>query len=98
MTEIISTILIALGGIFILFGVIGLFKFPHFYPRILISAKIDTVGTITIVAGIAVRHGISYFTGKLVLLIGIILILDSLTTHICARSAYLSGHPLEREE
>jgi len=85
-------ILIVLGLICMTFGVIGLFKFPSFYPRILISSKIDTVGTITILLGVALRHGFSFFTLRVLLILALILIVNPMVTHIVARFAYLSGY------
>ena len=80
------------------FGVIGIYKFKSFYPRILVTSKVDTVGALTVMIGVIVRHGISYFSGKLLLLIIIILILNPLMAHIIARSAYIGGHKIENEE
>ena len=74
------------------FGVIGLFKFKNFYPRILVASKVDTVGMVTLLIGVAVRHGVSFLSGKVLLLIMIIMIFNPLVSHILARSAYLSGH------
>jgi len=78
-----------------LFGVIGIYRYKNFYPRILVSSKSDTVGALTVIIGIAVRHGPGFFSWKLLLLIIIILILNPLLAHVLARSAYLSGHEIE---
>jgi len=77
------------------FGVIGLFKFKNFYPRILVSPKADTVGAFTVILGIAVRHGFSYFSLKLLLLIVLMMIINPLIAHMTARSAYLSGYKID---
>lgn len=90
--EIASNIIIILGICFMLFGVIGIFKFNNFYSRVLVTAKIDTVGAITLIIGIALRHGASYFTLKLVLLVVVMLILNPLVSHMLARSAFRSGY------
>lgn len=90
-----STVIIIAGIFFMLFGHIGIFKFRDFYSRILVTAKIDTVGVITLIAGIALRHGVSYFTLKLLLLATIMLILNPLANHMLARSAYLSGYKIK---
>ena len=93
--EIIGNVLIIIGVIFMLFGVVGIFRFKNFYPRILVSTKIDAVGMLTLVLGIAFRHGISFFSGKLMLIIIVLLILNPLVSHIIARSAHLNGHDIE---
>jgi multicomponent Na+:H+ antiporter subunit G len=85
-------IIIAIGIVFILFGVIGILKYKNFYTRILVTSKIDTVGVITIFIGLAVRNGISFFSLKIMLLMGIMLIINPLASHMIARSAYLSGY------
>jgi len=90
--EIAGDVIIISGIIFMFFGVIGIFKYKSFYPRILLSTKIDTVGTFTIIFGIALKHGFSFFSLKLMLLMVLMIILNPLITHMVARSAYLSEH------
>ena len=90
-----SDIIIAVGVIFMFFGVVGIFKFGNFYPRILLTAKIDTVGALTLILGLIVKHGAGFFSLKLLLLLGFMLILNPLAAHMVARSAYLSGYEIE---
>ncbi|MCL2006515.1 MAG: monovalent cation/H(+) antiporter subunit G [Treponema sp.] len=94
---ILGNIVVIIGILFMFFGVIGLFKFKNFYPRILVTAKIDTVGTITILTGLILKHGFGPFSLKLLLLLVIMLILNPLAAHMVARSAYLSGYTTEDE-
>lgn len=98
MQEIIGNIVIIAGIIFMFFGVVGIFKFDSFYTRLLATSKTDTVGALTLIIGIAIRHGFSFFTGKVILLAIIMLIFNPLVGHILARSAYLSGHERENSE
>ena len=95
--EIVGNIVVVIGTILTAFGVIGLFRFNDFYSRILVSAKIDTVGVITIIIGIAIKHGFGFFTLKLVLIMLLVLILNPLAAHIIARSAYSSEGGLDDE-
>ena len=92
---IIGDIIVFAGIVFILFGVIGIIKFKNFYTRLLVTCKIDTVGAITIIIGIAIKHGISFFSLKALLLMLIMLIINPLASHMIARSAYLSGYQTE---
>ena len=93
--EILSNIVIGLGLALMAIGIFGLYKYKDFYPSILISSKIDTVGMITVILGIAIRHGISFFSGKLMLILVIILILNPLVAHVLTRSAYAAGHKVK---
>ena len=87
-----GNIVIGVGVLFVLIGVVGILKFKNFYTRILVTAKIDTVGMITIFIGIAIRHGLSFFTFKVLLLMVVLMIVNPLATHMIARAAYLSGY------
>ena len=93
--QITGSIIIFLGIIFMFFGVIGIFKYKNFYTRILVTSKIDTVGAFTLIIGIAVRHGFSYFSLKLLLLIVLMMIINPLISHMTARSAYESGYKID---
>jgi len=73
-----------------LFGIISIFKLKTFYARILIVAKIDTVGTLTFIIGVAVKHGFDFFSLKLLLLAVLLLFINPLITHMIARAVYMS--------
>ena len=96
--QLIGNIIIGFGVAFMIFGAVGLFTLKDFYPRILVASKIDTVGFLTLIIGFALRHGISFFTGKLFLIMIIMLVLNPLVAHIVARSAYKSGYKVTDEK
>ena len=96
--ELLGDVVVIVGAIFMAFGVVGIFRFDNFYLRILVASKVDTVGALTLIIGLIIRHGISYFSAKLVLLIAIMLILNPLVAHTIARSAYLSGYELKEKQ
>ena len=96
--EIIGNILIAIGVIFMAFGVAGTFMFNNFYLRLLVTSKIDTVGALTLIFGLVLIHGLGFFSAKLLLLAVIILILNPLVAHSVARAAYLSGYEVKNTE
>ena len=96
--ETLGTIITFIGMAFMLFGIVGISKFQNFYLRILVSSKIDTVGLLTLIIGLIIRHGLSFFSAKLLLLMAIILILNPLVAHMIARAAYLSGYKLDESQ
>lgn len=73
MIEWISNAFIGLGLAFLILGVYGLFRYKDFYTRILVASKVDTVGFLLIIIGMMLKHGFSFFTGKL-LLMGIMMV------------------------
>lgn len=80
-----------LGLIFIAMGVFGLYRFKSFYPRILIGSKIDTVGYLTLMLGLALKAGWGLTALKILLIVLLMLVVNPILTHTVARSAYLSG-------
>jgi multicomponent Na+:H+ antiporter subunit G len=93
MMQVLSYIVMGLGILFMLFGVIGIFqRKKDFYYRILVACKVDTVGMLTIGIGMVIRHGFSFFSGKVMLIVLIILVLNPLVAHIVAQAAFKSGY------
>ena len=89
--ETLGNIIMIAGIIFMVFGIIGIFKFKNFYPRVLVAAKIDTVGALTVMIGLIIKNGASFFSLKMLLLLGIMMLLNPLASHMLTRSAFLSG-------
>ena len=94
---ILGDIIIAIGIFCILIGLIGYMKYINFYTRILVTTKIETVGTITIILGVIVRHGFSFFSLKALLLLAVLVIINPLVSHVIARCAHLSGYELKNQ-
>jgi len=90
--ERVGEVIIIIGTIFMLFGVIGIFRFRSFYPRVLIVAKIDTVGALTVVIGVMMMQGINFFSFRALLLLMLLFIINPMVTYIVGRSAYMSGY------
>jgi len=92
--EIAGLVIMFVGMIFMFIGILGIFRFKCFYARILVVSKVDTVGAVIFLSGLAIKHGFSFFSGKLLLIVITILILSPLVGHMIARSAHISGHKL----
>lgn len=87
-----SMIVMSIALIFMFFGVLGIFRFKIFYSKILISSKVETVGFLSLMIGVMIKSGISFFTLKVILLILVVIITNPISTHAIARSAYISGY------
>lgn len=98
MLNIAGNIVILTGIIFVSFGAYGIFRFNNFYSRVLVGTKVDTVGFITIMSGVIIKQGFSFFSLKVLMIILIMLIIFPLATHSIARSAYLSGYRIKKGE
>ena len=89
--EILGLSVMLLGLVLMAIGIFGIFRFKTFYARMLVVSKVDTVGVVVFLMGLAIRNGFSFFSGKLLLIIISVLILSPLVSHMVARSAYISG-------
>jgi len=98
MRSVAGHILIYLGIFFVMAGTLGLFRYRNFYARILLSSQIDTVGFLTLMAGVIIRSGFNFFSAKILLICLLGLIISPLNTHVIARSAYRSGYKLEKDD
>ena len=85
--------IMGIGVFFMLVGVVGIFqRGKDFYYRLLVACKIDTVGMLTVAIGMSFRQGVSFFTGKMLLIVIIVLVLNPFVAHIIGRAAHRSGY------
>ena len=96
--DFIAKLIIILALIFIIIGIYGLFRFKDFYPRILITSKVEILGFITIMTGVILHSGFNFFSLKVLLIMVIMIITNPLSTHSIARSAYKSGYKIKKEK
>lgn len=91
--------IIFLSWIFLVVGIIGLFRLKGVYTRLLSSSKIDSVTIITLFFGLMLKTGFSMMTVKLSLILLFYLLTNPVTNQILAHSAYTNGvEPLRRKD
>ncbi len=88
---------ILLGLLFIATGIYSVLAYREFYSRVVITAKVDTVGFITVLLGIMVLQGFSFFTAKVLIILVFEMLTAPMSTHAIAHSAYIAGYRVERE-
>lgn len=97
-TYILGVTLISLGIILLFLGIISIFKAKTFYRRALISPIIDSASFLTVLTGVILIKGFSYFSLKVLLLIAVGLITSPIVSHSIVRSAWISGHKEDIED
>jgi multicomponent Na+:H+ antiporter subunit G len=86
------TVLLVLGGtFFMLIGSIGINRLPDFFTRAHASGKVDTLGILMFLSGLAVYEGISMNAAKLLLIIAFVAVTSPVASHQLARRALLFG-------
>lgn len=89
--------LLILSWIYIIFGIIGIFRFKNMYARLLTSSKIDTVATLTILIALIIKSGFNLLSLRLLIIMIFLMLTSPVSNHIIARSAYLNGIELKEE-
>lgn len=95
---IVAIIIIILSWIFIIFGMIAIFKLKNLYTRILTAATIDTVASFLVLIGLMFISRSFESIIRLVLLIIFLLITNPISSHVNIRSAYLIGIPVDMKD
>lgn len=86
-------IFVTLGAFFLLMGAIGILRFPDFYSRMHAAGKCDTLGSLLVVAGLALHADL--LSAAKIFFIAIFIFLTSPTaTHAIARAALTNKVPL----
>ncbi len=89
MTELIGSLVILLGSIFLLLAGIGVVRMPDSYNRIQTGTKATTLGLILVLVGVGIHH--PAWSWKLILLIYFVLLSNPASSHALARAAHSLG-------
>lgn len=89
MSELIGSLVILLGSIFLLLAGLGVARMPDSYNRIQTGTKATTLGLILVLTGIAIYY--PGWTWKLIVLIYFVLLSNPASSHALARAAHRLG-------
>ena len=88
---IIANTFIALGLMFMFFGVVGLLRFPDLYTRLHPAGKAGTAGVLSLFIGLVIYSGFSQFSLRIILIALFIIITSPVASHTIARGAVEAG-------
>lgn len=91
MIDIIGYILIIIGMIFDICGCIGLVRFPDVYNRLQAATKCVTLGTVLLLAGVALVSHSGPTASKAIICAVFILITSPTAAHAIAKGAHSAG-------
>ena len=97
MNDMISTIIIAIGVLFNIFGCIGLIRLPDVYNRLQSATKCVTLGTCSILLGVLIKYGFIAIGVKSLVAIPLLFFAATVSAHALVRSAYIAGIPLGKK-
>ena len=97
LTSLIANIIIIVGLIFMALGIYGTFRFNDFFNRILITAKVDTVGFIAILIGYILKMRLSFYSLKILLVLILYIVTNPIGTHAILRSSDVRNYKIKKE-
>jgi multicomponent Na+:H+ antiporter subunit G len=89
MIDLLASLLVLLGAIFILLASIGLYRMPDSYARLQVGTKASTLGLLLIFSGMVIYH--PDWIWKMIVLFYFILLTNPLSSHALARVAHQSN-------
>jgi multicomponent Na+:H+ antiporter subunit G len=92
--ELIGSILILLGAIFLFSAGLGMLRMPDVFTRIQAGTKASTLGNMLVLAGIAFYH--PGWSLKLLIVIYFVLMTNPISSHALARAAHTIRSPMAR--
>jgi multicomponent Na+:H+ antiporter subunit G len=90
---VIAVVLVWSGVFFLFTGAVGIIRFPDFYTRMHAAGKCDTLGSLLILAGLAIAEGFHLSSLKLMVIALFIFFTSPTATHAIARAAHKNGVP-----
>jgi multicomponent Na+:H+ antiporter subunit G len=85
-------ILFMLGSLFLFFtATLGLLRLPDFYARLHATGKADTLGALWALIGLAVYHGFTITSAKIVFIAVFMFLAQPTATHAISRAAFRCG-------
>lgn len=89
--DLLSWVLLCLGGGFVLIGGIGALRLPGFYTRLHAASLTETMATILIFTGIMLQAGFSLAALKLLAIMVFLLLTGPTASYALANAALQSG-------
>ena len=86
--DIITIIFLVAGCFLFMTGSIGLVRFPDFYARMHATGKSDTMAVFFCLCGVAIYHGLTLDSLKLILIAIFVFIANPTGTHSICRAAF----------
>jgi multicomponent Na+:H+ antiporter subunit G len=94
LTEIVSSILLVVGGAFMLLAGIGVVRMPDLFMRMQAATKAATLGAGCMLLAVAVHFGELAITTRALMVIAFVFLTAPVAAHVIARAAYSVGVPL----
>jgi multicomponent Na+:H+ antiporter subunit G len=94
MAELVGSLLVLLGAVFLFSAGLGILRMPDAYTRIQAGTKASTLGNMLVLTGLAFYH--PGWSLKLLMVIYFVLMTNPISSHALARAAHAIRTPMTR--
>jgi len=94
MNDIATSVLIVVGGAFMLLGGVGVVRLPDLFMRMQAATKAATLGAGCMLLAVAVHFGDLTIVARALLVTAFVFLTAPVAAHMIARAAYSVGTPL----
>jgi multicomponent Na+:H+ antiporter subunit G len=94
MSEILSAVLLVIGGAFMLLAGVGVVRMPDLFMRMQAATKAATLGVGCMLLALAIHFGDLAITARAALVTAFVFLTAPVAAHVIARAAYSVGVPL----
>jgi multicomponent Na+:H+ antiporter subunit G len=94
MTQILTSILLVLGGLFCLLGAVGILRMPDIFTRLQAATKTGTLGVGFVMLAVCVHFQDLGVSVRSMLVIAFLFLTAPIAGHVIARAAYFVSTPL----
>ncbi len=94
MNETIGAFLALGGSVFLMLASIGMLRMPDYYNRMQTGTKATTLGSILFLVGVGVMR--PEWLGKMLLLVGFVVLTNPVSSHALARAAHNARERLDK--
>lgn len=95
---IVAIAFLAAGGFFLVVSTVGLLRLPDFFTRAHAVGKSDTLGSLLVLIGLAVHHGLELESAKLFLIVLFVAVTNPSGVHVLSRAALKAGQDIWSRE
>lgn len=92
--DILITVSLSIGTLFIILAGVGVLRMPDLYMRLSAAAKASTFGTTFLLLAVAVFFDSGSVTGQVVAIIIFVILTVPIAAHMICRAAYFNRVPL----
>jgi len=89
--DVVSWILMTLGGVFVFIGGLGALRMPDLYTRMHAAGITDSIAPILIISGIILQAGLTLASVKLLAILVFLLLTGPTSSNALASAALLAG-------